>query len=85
MDEPKSRSYGDTFVKQQRGPILRVPSAVTNRLEHNFVLHPGHPEFEKYITCEQVDRFVIDPRLLQTKSIKIPPMKTVQVKPIRGV
>ncbi len=85
MEEPDSRSYGDDFVRQQRGPVLRVPSAVTNRLEHNFVLYPGHPDFEKYITRGQVDRFVIDPRLLQPKSIKILPAKTMQVEPVRGV
>ncbi len=85
MDEPASQSYGDEFFRKKRGPVLRVPSAVTNRLEDNFVLNPGHPMFAKYITCEQTDRFVIDPRLLQPKIIKMPPMKTVRVKPVRGV
>jgi RES domain-containing protein len=78
-EEPESRTYGDEFFWQQRGPLLRVPSAVTNRLEHNFVLNRWHPDFDKYITFEQVDRFVIDSRLLQPKTIKIPPAKTVRV------
>ncbi len=80
MEEPKSQRYGDEFFRQRRSPILRVPSAVTNRFEDNFVLNPGHPTFESYITCEQVDPFVIDPRLLQPKVVKMPPMK-----PERGV
>ncbi len=45
MDMPESQHWGDTWARERRTAVLRVPSIAVNQLESNLVLNPGHPEF----------------------------------------
>lgn len=61
MSMPDSRAFGDTWQKEVRTAVLRVPSVAVNRMESNFVLNPLHPQFAR-IRYEAPDEFVFDPR-----------------------
>jgi RES domain-containing protein len=58
---PASRAFGETWVREARTAVLRVPSIAVNRLESNFVLNPGHPDFAR-ITRAAPEPFAFNPR-----------------------
>jgi len=58
---PDSQDWGDTWARQGRSAVLRVPSIAVNRLESNFVLNPAHPEFA-HIGRDPAEEFSFDPR-----------------------
>jgi RES domain-containing protein len=55
------RTFGDTWLQEQRTPVLRVPSAIVPE-SPNLLLNPAHPEAP---TARILDtrRFTFDPRL----------------------
>jgi RES domain-containing protein len=55
-----TQSVGDAFIKGNKFPVLRVPSAVVMG-DYNFLLNPHHPEFKK-ITIEKTEKFPFDSR-----------------------
>ncbi len=61
MEMTDSQAFGDAWVKEARSAVLRVPSIAVNRMESNFVLNPGHPDFSR-IANGPAERFVFDPR-----------------------
>jgi RES domain-containing protein len=66
MEMPESQSFGDAWVKEERGVVLRVPSKVMNQMESNFVFNPCHPEFPQIQTLESAE-FVFDPRFFSAR------------------
>ena len=58
---PCTRLLGDTWVKQQRSAVLRVPSLVVPE-EYNYLLNPAHPDFGR-ITIGRAAIYHFDPRL----------------------
>lgn len=46
-DQLASRAFGDKWLAEQRTAVLLVPSSVTRGREHNVLLNPEHPEFER--------------------------------------
>lgn len=40
-----ARRFGDLWLREIRGAVLRVPSVTTQGREHNAVFNPAHPEF----------------------------------------
>lgn len=61
LDMPASQAFGETWVREARTAVLRVPSIAVNRLESNLVLNPAHPEFAR-ITHAPAENFVFSPR-----------------------
>ena len=61
LEVPASQAFGETWVREARTAILRVPSVAVNRIESNFVFNPAHPEFGR-ITHETARTFVFNPR-----------------------
>ena len=61
MPMPDSQAFGDAWVKQARTAVLRVPSIAVNRMESNFVLNPGRPDFSR-IQHDPPQEFVFNPR-----------------------
>jgi RES domain-containing protein len=55
---------GDSFVRENRVPVLRVPSAVVPG-DFNLLLNPHHPEFRK-ITIIQIEKFPFDTRVFHS-------------------
>lgn len=64
-DQVVSRSYGDDWLEEKRTAVLLVPSAVTRGREHNILLNPEHPEFER-ITASAPQEMVWDERLFRS-------------------
>jgi RES domain-containing protein len=62
MEMPASQAFGDAWAREARTAVLRVPSVAVNRMESNFVLNPGHPDFQR-IHHDRPERFLFDPRL----------------------
>ena len=60
-DRNLSQRFGQTWLQEQRSPILRVPSAVIP-WEHNYLLNPRHPQAARVRVCRK-DLFRLDPRL----------------------
>lgn len=60
---PTTKSIGDRWVKQQRLPILMVPSVVVPE-EVNYLLNPAHPHFSQ-IEIGQPVVYHFDPRLVE--------------------
>jgi len=58
---PASQLFGETWVREARTAVLRVPSVAVNRIESNFVFNPAHPDFMR-ITHEPAEPFVFNPR-----------------------
>ena len=51
---PKTvQQIGDEWLSEERSAVLRVPSAVVPS-EHNYVINPQHPDFER-ILREEMD------------------------------
>jgi RES domain-containing protein len=61
MEMPDSQRFGDTWVRNARTVVLRVPSAAVNGMESNFVLNPGHADFAR-IRRHPPEPFVFNPR-----------------------
>ncbi|MGA3370401.1 MAG: RES family NAD+ phosphorylase [Terracidiphilus sp.] len=61
MEMPASQLFGDAWAREARSAVLRVPSIAVNRMESNFVLNPGHPDFPR-IHHDPPEEFVFDPR-----------------------
>lgn len=61
MEMPESQGWGDAWARERRSVVLRVPSIAVNKLESNFVLNPGHPEFAK-IGHDPAEEFTFSPR-----------------------
>jgi RES domain-containing protein len=61
MEMPASQAFGNAWVKEARTAVLRVPSIAVNRMESNFVMNPGHPDF-RYIQHDPPERFLFDTR-----------------------
>lgn len=56
-----TRNIGDTFVKEMKSAVLKVPSAVIPG-EFNFLINPKHPD-SSLITIRDCQLFNIDSRL----------------------
>jgi RES domain-containing protein len=61
MEMPASQAFGDTWVKEARSAVLRVPSIAVNRMESNLVLNPAHPDFGG-IQHDTAEKFAFNPR-----------------------
>jgi RES domain-containing protein len=61
IEFPLSQNYGDRWVVDGRSAVLRVESAVVNRMESNFVINPLHPDFAR-IKHEVPREFPFDSR-----------------------
>lgn len=59
---PSCRSIGDTWLAEERTPVLRVPSAVVPE-ESNYIINPQH-RGAKAIHVSGRRRFTFDSRLL---------------------
>jgi RES domain-containing protein len=59
---PSCRAIGDTWLAEERTPVLRVPSAVVPE-EWNYIINPGH-RAAKSIQISSRRRFAFDSRLL---------------------
>lgn len=57
----KLQDMGDAWAASNASPALEVPSA-TVPAESNFLLNPGHPDFQK-LRFGKPERFHFDPRL----------------------
>ena len=58
---PSTRSIGDTWVKEARSVVLRVPSVVVPQ-EHNYLVNPNHSDFASIRIGEPI-AFRFDPRI----------------------
>jgi RES domain-containing protein len=67
MDMPDSQVFGALWLRELRSAALRVPSVAVSRMESNFVLNPGHPDFAM-IQHDRPERFVFDPRLFDASA-----------------
>lgn len=61
LEIPGSQAFGETWVREARSAVLRVPSIAVNRIESNFVFNPAHPAFTR-VTHEPAESFVFSPR-----------------------
>ena len=59
---PAVAAFGDAWVARASSVVLAVPSAVTPE-EVNYLLNPGHPEYDK-VTIYAAEPFSYDERLL---------------------
>jgi RES domain-containing protein len=44
-DMRASREFGDRWLRENRSPVLRVPSVITQGRENNIVFNPAQPDF----------------------------------------
>ena len=63
-DSRETQSIGDEFIRENRIPVLKVPSAVVQG-DFNLLLNPYHPAFQA-ITIEQIERFPFDSRMFHS-------------------
>jgi RES domain-containing protein len=47
-----SREFGDTWLREMRTAVLRVPSVITEGRENNILINPLHPQFSKISVSE---------------------------------
>jgi RES domain-containing protein len=47
-----SREFGDTWLREMRTAVLRVPSVITEGRENNILINPFHPQFSKISVSE---------------------------------
>jgi RES domain-containing protein len=59
---PASKSVGDAWVRAGKSAVLAVPTVIIPA-ETNYLLNPGHPDFQKIIVGKALP-FAFDPRLL---------------------
>jgi RES domain-containing protein len=55
------QEFGAAWAREQRSPVLRVPSAVVPG-EFNYLLNPAHPDFKR-VKLGKPEPFSFDPRL----------------------
>ena len=48
-----SREFGDTWLREMRTAVLRVPSVTTEGRENNVLINPLHPQFSKISVSER--------------------------------
>lgn len=58
-----TQKIGDEFVRLNKYPVLRVPSAVVEG-DYNYLINPLHPDFNK-VKIVNVQAFGFDPRLFK--------------------
>lgn len=58
---PPTIELGSAWLQSVGAAVLQVPSAIIPR-EHNFVLNPAHPDFQK-LELGKPEPFAFDPRL----------------------
>lgn len=61
LEVPASQSFGETWVREARTAVLRVPSVAVNQIESNLVLNPSHPDFVR-ISHSAAEPFIFSPR-----------------------
>lgn len=61
IQPPASQAFGDTWVRELRSAVLRVPSIAVNQIESNFVLNPAHRDFAR-ITHDPAEIFTFNAR-----------------------
>jgi RES domain-containing protein len=59
-----SRRIGNSWVREARSAVLRVPSALVDN-EWNYLLNPAHPDFRRIAIGKPVP-FQFDPRLIKS-------------------
>ena len=47
-----SREFGDTWLREMRTAVLRVPSVITEGRENNILINPLRPQFSKILVSE---------------------------------
>ena len=57
-----SREFGDTWLREMRTAVLRVPSVTTEGRENNVLINPLHPQFSK-ISVSEAEHIHWDSRL----------------------
>lgn len=62
----QTMSFGTEFLKNNRGLILKIPSAVIAN-EFNFILNPNYPDFDKLCRVVSIEPFQFDERLKHSK------------------
>ncbi len=63
LDLPRSRTFGDRWVRENRTAVLAIPSIAVNKMELNYVLNPFHPDFAS-LTFHPSQPFAFDPRFI---------------------
>lgn len=61
-----SRTIGDAWLTSNDSVALRVPSVVVPE-GSNFVLNPGHPDFDASLTIYEAEPLRLDPRILERR------------------
>jgi RES domain-containing protein len=67
VERAATRRLGNAWVEWQQTPVLSVPSVIVG--ERNYVLNPGHPEFERISFVEPVS-FQFDLRLVSREELQ---------------
>jgi RES domain-containing protein len=62
-----SREFGNRWLSEGRTAVLMVPALVTRGREHNVLLNPMHPEFER-ITHTPSEPVIWDERSFRTST-----------------
>lgn len=60
---PSTQELGDLWVREERSPVLAVPSVLVPD-EWNYLLHPNHPRIAEVLVDLPRD-FHLDPRLFK--------------------
>jgi len=63
-DMTASRSFGDSWIRENRTAVLKVPSVITQGRENNIVFNPLHPQFAS-ITIQEPEPVLWDERLFR--------------------
>lgn len=59
---PSTQMIGNIWVAEARSPVLQIPSVIIPS-EYNYLLNPGHADFDK-VRIHPPEPFAFDPRLL---------------------
>jgi RES domain-containing protein len=62
LAEERLRELGSAWYRDQKPPILRVPSIIIPQ-EYNYVLNTAHPLFNEVVELTEVENFFWDKRL----------------------
>jgi RES domain-containing protein len=62
---PQLQAIGEEWIKSQRTPILKVPSAIIP-VEFNYILNPEHPDLE--FQCDLEMDFKFDRRMWKSSN-----------------
>ncbi|WP_433977809.1 RES domain-containing protein [Tunturiibacter empetritectus] len=63
-DMTASRSFGNTWIRENRTAVLRVPSVITQGRENNIVFNPQHDQFA-LISIQEPELVLWDQRLFR--------------------